>query len=293
MTVVQASLVDISTKEWKGRNFAYFNMALGMGFTLGPFFGGVLCDGTVVSWFNYSTPFLFGAIATVVNLILLKFVFEETRAVKEPRPIELLRGFVQAKKAFSLPSLRLTFLAFFFFVFGWDYFFEFISVTLMKLHAFSTSKVGFFNAYTGLWYALSNLLIVGRLIKRFAPVKLLLFSLVSGGAYLIGFSWIQNSNLFWVFAPGLVFIMSLFFPVASTYISDMVSDDEQGEILGIWTSIQALSLIVSPLFSGSLVGDYPLMPITLGAGLMGCGGLIFTLISLRQRKQAQGFDKGL
>jgi len=287
MTVVQATVADISTKENKGKNFAIYNMALGMGFTLGPFLGGVLCDSSIISWFSFSTPFLFGASLTCLNLLLLKWVFAETRIVKNPEKIEPLRGFRQARLAFGHPTLRFVFLAFFFFLFGWDYFSEFIGVTLIKMHGFTASGVGRFHAYMGFCYALSNLILVGRLTQRFSPQRLLHFSLVAGGVYLIFFSWIQIPSLFWFYTPGLLAIISLFFPVAATYLSNSASENEQGEIMGIHHSVQALALIVSPLFSGSLVGTFPMMPIYLGAALMGCGGLIFTF---GQRKES--FDEG-
>lgn len=291
MTVTQAALVDMSTKETKGRNFAFYSTALGMGFTLGPFLGGILCDSSLVSWFHYSTPFLFGAIATGINLTLLQFFFKETWVVKERKPIEIMKGFRAVKGAFSHPTLRYTFLAFFIFLFGWDYFAEFVSVTLIKIHAFSTAGVGLFHGYMGLCYALSNLVLVSWLTKRYAPTKLLFFSMAVGGFYLLGFHLVPNPKFFWAYTPGIVLVMSLFFPVASTHLSESASDEEQGEILGIYHSIQALSLIISPLFSGSLVGNYPSMPVTLGGLAMIGGGCLFSWNLLRQRKLAQSLDK--
>lgn len=290
MTVVQATIVDISTKETKAKRFATYHMALGMGFTLGPFLGGVLCDPTVVSWFNFGTPFVFGAILTGLNLVLIHQFFHETRHVESSGSIETLRGVREAKAAFSHPTLRFAFFSFFLFLFGWDYFSEFVSVTLIKVFSFTTAKVGFFHAYMGLCYALSNLLIVGPLTRRYTSRQLLSVALALGGVSTILFRFVNDASLFWVCSPALLVIISLFYPVASTYLSDSVSDDKQGEILGIWHSVQAVSLIVSPMFSGSLVGNYPWMPINLGAALMGCGGLVYFL---SRRKLAKRLDESL
>ena len=82
MTVVQATIVDISTKKTKAKFFSIYHMVLGIGFTIGPFLGGVLCDSSLVSWFNFGTPFVFGTILTSLNLVLIYYYFYETFQVE-------------------------------------------------------------------------------------------------------------------------------------------------------------------------------------------------------------------
>lgn len=290
MTVIQASLVDISIPEMKARNFGIYNMALGVGFTVGPFLGGILCDGNIVSWFNYSTPFLVGALVTGINLCLLSWIFVETRKNTGDQPVDIFRGLRQAKLAFKHPTLKFAFLAFFLYLFGWDLFEEFISVTLIKNFAFSTAQVGYFFAYLGILYAFFGGLLTSVLAKRFTSKRLLLFSMMSGGIYLFMFLFIKNPSYFWVYCPGLIFIIALFYPVASIYVSDSASEDQQGEVMGVYHSVQALALILSPLIAGGLIGSRPLMPIYFGATLMILGGLIFCFNYLRERQASESFD---
>ena len=44
LAIVQATIADLSTKEEKAKNFGLYGMALGVGFTIGPFFGGSLSN---------------------------------------------------------------------------------------------------------------------------------------------------------------------------------------------------------------------------------------------------------
>jgi len=283
MPVIQAAVADVSTAETKGRNFAIYNMALGMGFAFGPFLGGFLSDPSIVYWFNPMMPFLVAMLCTVLNLILLKWKFSETRQFTERTKVEFFRGFKQAKSAFSHPVLRFSFLGFFLFVFGWDYFSEFISVTLLRVHQFSLSQVGNFYAYMGFLYAICAGLLIKPFIKRFSTKNILVFSTLLAGPLLLCLSLIEKPSHFWVFFPPLILLMSLFYPVASTYVSDSASEDEQGELLGVYHSVQALALVIAPLFAGSLVGAYPNMPIILGGCSMLLGGLVFTGGRLRER----------
>ncbi len=64
-----SSIADISKKEDKTKNFALVGLAFGLGLILGPFIGGYLSDSSVVSWFNYSTLFLFVIIIIKYNII--------------------------------------------------------------------------------------------------------------------------------------------------------------------------------------------------------------------------------
>jgi DHA1 family tetracycline resistance protein-like MFS transporter len=289
MPVVQAAIADMSTEETKGRNFAFYNMALGMGFTLGPFLGGVLSQSDTISWFGPALPLLVALGCTLLNLVLLQWRFAETRVVSEKdTKIDFLRGFSQARQAFTHPILRYAFLGFFFYVLGWDYFSDFISVTLVRVHGFSIGQVGNFYAYMGVLYASFAALLVKHIIKRFSTKNILFFSTLLAGPYLLSMLGIQNPVYFWTFFPPMILIISLFYPVASTYVSDAASKDEQGELLGVYHSVQSLALFIAPLFAGSLVGIFPRLPIVLGGGSMLLGGLVFAFGRLRER--AHQFD---
>ena len=56
-SIINSIIADISDERTKAKNFGLSGMALGVGFIIGPFIGGKLADHTIVSWFNYATPF--------------------------------------------------------------------------------------------------------------------------------------------------------------------------------------------------------------------------------------------
>lgn len=289
MTVSQAAMVDISTKESKARNFGLLNMALGTGFTFGPFLGGILSDSTLVSWFGYTTPFILGGALTALNLILLQWNFSETKKVSEKTKLDFFRGIRHAKEAFIHPVLRTAFISFFLFLFGWDYFMEFIPVTLKTVFHFSTREMGLFFGLLGLVYALAGGILVGPLVKRYQTTKLLNVSMLSCGLYVFLFLFIKNPLFLWLMVPLSCLIVALFFPVASTYVSDNAAESKQGEALGLYHSVQSLALVLSPLFSGPLVGAIPYMPIYMGSCLPILGGLIF--IATRKARSVHSVDE--
>lgn len=288
MTVVQAAIADMSRVEEKPRRFALYNMALGFGFTIGPFLGGKLSDPSFFSWFNMSTPFVFGAIVTALNISFLHWKFRETRLVEKAARIDLFKGFRDVKKAIFHPILSVTFVSLFAFHFGWDYFFEFIPVYLKRFFDYTRGEVGTYYAYMGFMYALSTGLLIRPFVKRFKASRLLMFSMLTSSLYTFLGSFINHPFYFWFYIPLLNFFLALFFPVASTFISDQATDDSQGEVFGIYHSVESLALVLSPLLSGFILGKFPIMVIYLGSGLMFFGGALFTISYLRKKQRVGG-----
>jgi MFS transporter, DHA1 family, tetracycline resistance protein len=57
-------------------------------------------------------------------------------------------------------------------------------------------------------------------------------------------------------------------PSCSTLVSNRASPQIQGEALGVLGSVNAIAIVFSSLFSGSLVGAHPTLPIWGGGTVM-------------------------
>jgi DHA1 family tetracycline resistance protein-like MFS transporter len=282
VNVAQAAVIDISGDDGKASALSYFNLALGLGFMLGPYLGGRLADSSLVSWFSLLTPFAFAALLSVVNCWLLFWKLQETR---EGEPVEgRFGGFQQLFSAFTYRPLRGYFLAFFLFFFGWDFFMEFAPVFLMKRFALSTAKVGNFYAYVGLAYVLLAGLVARPILKRFPSRRVLYVAMVAAGCFLMLGLLIKSPVAFWWYLPALCFCLALYYPASATFISDSCEKNRQGEVLGMFGSIQALALVLSPLFTGAFIGNFPAFPLLMGGLFMLAGAALFGVQSALDRK---------
>jgi MFS transporter, DHA1 family, tetracycline resistance protein len=274
--IVQATLADISTKETKTKNFGLHGMALGLGFALGPFCGGVL------SCISYSLPFAFAGFFVILNIIFSLTFFKETLHTLIPKKLSWHMGLLELKKAFYLPNLRVLFLCSFLSFFGWAYFFEFIPVFLIKRFQLSVMEVGVFFGISGLFYAISSGVLIRPFINRFKTETLffggLLFS--SFSVFLMPFI----PSAIWIFPLIFLVDFSIAFipPTATTLISNTASASSQGETLGIFTSVTAAAFSLSPLFAGSLVGKYPTFPMWIGGSVMLFAACIYSF-TLRKK----------
>jgi DHA1 family tetracycline resistance protein-like MFS transporter len=267
--VVYAGIADISKPEEKAKHFGLASMSGGIGFTLGPFLGGFLS-----SW-GFATPFLFSIACSLVNLTLVIFWFSETHHVRRKVELSLMLGLKNLKKAFKVPVLRTFFLTFFFFCVGWSFYWEFIPVTWIKEYFLTPSQVGDFYAYGAAFYAISSGLLIRPIVSRFKPVSVFFFALALLPFSIFPLLFYSKVSVFWVFIPIQQFLIALVFPTGATIISNSVSEDSQGEIMGILQSVDSFAFGTSPLIAGAFVGLSTHAPIIVAGGFMLLASLMF------------------
>lgn len=272
--VAQATLADISTEQNKAKRFAYLNSCMGFGFTVGPFLGGYIADPAVVFWFNYSTPLMAAGILSLINLSLVIGLFPETRKKAEDVPFDLLEGIHNLQKIFLLKHLKWLFFAGFFLSFGWAFFNEFIPVLLKERFSFALNDIGEFYAYTGFWYAVGALAAT-RFVHKFTSETIAIGSLFFSALGMLTFGIIHDSFFIWWVAPIMMVGLAAAYPSATTIVSNRTNKDQQGEVLGVYQSIGAVALGLSPILVGFAVGVYPTLAAWGGALCLALSSLIF------------------
>lgn len=272
-SIIQASIADISDKKHKTQYFAYYSMAMGSGFTLGPFIGGIL------STYSYDIPFLFTLGMLLINLSCVLVLFTETHLTPTQTAIRLKTALHQLTKAFTLKDLRVIFFASFLHNFGWSYFFEFIPVYLIKRFSFTSLNLGTFYGLSGAFYALSTGILIQPILKRVSNEFLFFAGNLFTGAMILSILLIPSINWLWPALFLICFFVAVVTPTSTAIVSNSTTERYQGESLGIMSSVNAAALMISPLFSGSLVGAHPSLSIKIGGSVMIVASLVlsFTL----------------
>ncbi|MBA3236835.1 MAG: MFS transporter [Parachlamydiaceae bacterium] len=284
--VVNAALADISSNEDKAKNFGLLNMAMGLGFTLGPLIGGLSSEMHIGFIQGYSVAFLGAAGLIFINLFLVIFFFEESYTPKIASKLSILQGIENIKKALISKQLRFLFGCVFFACVGWSFYWEFIPVVWIKDFGFDQKAVGYNFAYGALFYAVSCGLLIRPIVSRFSNYYVLFWGLV-GCSLSIGMLLI-HSNPFglWFYIPIQQFCIALFWPTAAAAVSNSVNEEQQGETLGILQSVESLAFAISPLIAGPLLGISISMPIFIGSGMILLAALILSL-SFNQKETSQ------
>lgn len=126
--------------------------------------------------------------------------------------------------------------------------------------------------------ALSAGLLIRPFVKRFKPEVLFLAGMLLAALAILIMPFFGSPSWLWVVMLFVCFFVSFVMPTGTALVSNRSSAEVQGETLGIFTSINAAALVLSPLFSGSIVGAYPMLPMLVGGSLQLISALIGIVI---------------
>src|SRR3990167_8036265 len=165
--IAQAAIIDVSTEENKARNIGYILLAVSLGFVLGPLAGGILSTNSFVSWFNYSTPMFFAAIFSLLNAILLWFLFSETHEITRKVRIRVHYAIQIFIEGFQHKGICWLSLALLFFISGWAEYFSFISQFLLRRYEYSPLEISLFMVVLAIGFCIGFAFLVDICANRF------------------------------------------------------------------------------------------------------------------------------
>ncbi len=260
ISIVLASLADISDPKDRAKNFGLVGMAFGLGFILGPFIGGTL--GKI----DLALPLWCTAALTLLNIVLVIIQFPETFVPSGNGTVSLLTGFRNVKRALKMKELDVVFLTLFLQAFGFSFFMQFFQVYLIKQFDFSQVQIGQMFGYIGIWIAITQGGITRLVSKRFSSPQILQVTLL--GLSLSLWLILGPSALWMLFVtqPLVALFQGLSQPNLTSIVSVLTPKNAQGEILGIQQSVQSLAFAIPPIIAGVVVSIDVRLPIFL-AGL--------------------------
>jgi DHA1 family tetracycline resistance protein-like MFS transporter len=237
-----AAMADLSEPEERARLFGLIGAAFGIGFVIGPAIGGLL------GGLGPRAPFHAAALLAAGNLLFGLFAFPETLAPEHRRPFSPAR----ANPLGALLSLRhvhgllpIAFAGFWWNLAGMVYpsVWSFYAIAAF---GWSPALIGASLTWVGMLMAGSQVLLVGRLVKRLGERRAAALGIAAASAGFIGYALISQGWM--VFALTLVLVLqATVMPALSGLMSRAVPRDRQGELQGFNGSIAAVGAILAPL----------------------------------------------
>ncbi len=266
-SICLACIADLSSDEKsKVTKFGYFSVLGGLSFVLGAFLGGKLSDPSLSSFFSPTIPLWLAAVLSLFNFLFVLFCFKETSKIDTSVVFDYLESFHNIKNTLKEGKIRLFYIIYFLFLFGWAMLFQFTPVLVVNRYAFSNSEIGDLALFIGLCWGLGSSVLNKILNHFFKPLTvlefcLLMFVLLCGGIFFISNMWCVLSLL-----SLAVIIGGLAWPICTGLISNLSSKRTQGKILGVTQSIQSLAMTVAPLIGGVAYHVMDGFPFLLAAG---------------------------
>jgi len=252
MPIAQAAIIDISEEKEKAANLSLVILAASVGFLLGPLIGGFFSNSNIVGWFGYSTPFYIASLLAFLNLCFLVFFFKETFVPRNAKPFNLAQCLEYYTAPFFMKNIRYLSLICLFIQLGWSLYFQFVSVFLLKRFEFNSQDISFFMTLMGIGFAIGSCFGLRFFSKFVNDVKLALLSLIVIDLCVLSVAIELHSVAIWVASLLLGITMSMVYSLTIKFFSEVVSEEQQGWIMGVTEAIIAVAWAATPLASAYL-----------------------------------------
>ncbi|MDA9773416.1 MFS transporter [Saprospiraceae bacterium] len=283
ISIVTSSIADISDKESRTKNFGLVGMAFGLGFVIGPSIGGILSDPSILPWFDLHVPFVFTAILTLVNIILVQLNFRETLKEKIATKVNVFKGIENIFTSFLKPELRSVFTIVLLLSVGFTFYTNFFSAYLYLKFDFSTKDVGFLYGYVGIWLAFTQGFLVRIMSKKFKPKQILVFSIP---LLALGLGMIMLPTKGWMFYlvnPIVAIFYGLTFPNMTSLVSSQVDETLQGSILGINQSMSSFGQVLTISVGGFILAQGITFPLIASSSIIFLAFIVFLFTKHRMK----------
>jgi DHA1 family tetracycline resistance protein-like MFS transporter len=251
ISTAQAVISDTTTPENRAKGMGMIGAAFGLGFIFGPAIGGAL------SHWNYSLPAFFGCGLSAIAMLMTVFLLPETlRPGQSAKVTKRHIGPRAIVRALTHPQLGLLFAIFFIFTLVFSCYETSFPLLALQKFRYTPAKIGFWFAYVGVFAAVIQGGLIGRLAKRLGERKLILIGLT---LTILGTLFIPYSSTAITLAA-LLFLLAvgtaITNPSLSSFISLSVDPSEQGSTLGMSQSLSSLARILGPIWGGFAMGRW-------------------------------------
>ncbi|MBS1517871.1 MAG: MFS transporter [Bacteroidetes bacterium] len=253
ISAAQAAISDITPPEERSKGMGLISAAFSLGFVFGPSVGGILSEN-----FGYAFPVLISAALSSVALVMSIFVFKETlpeeiriknrkeKKFRNPLNVKLIIENLANKKYGKYIII------FFIAVFSFSNIFGTYQLFAERPDglALDQAQIGYLFSFMGIIGALVQIFLIRFVQKRFGEENTLVLGnfLTIFGLGLIGFS---TSIGVLLAVTAVLSVGNGFNNTASvSLLSQNVSPENQGSVLGINQSLSAFARFLGPLWGG-------------------------------------------
>jgi DHA1 family tetracycline resistance protein-like MFS transporter len=255
ISTAQAYSADITTSENRAKGMGLIGAAFGLGFIFGPAIGGIL------SRWGIHVPFFFAAGLCFANAVLLYFTLPETITPDHPARHSAAggRGLQQLIRSLKQPRLAFVLTIYFLFIVAFSIMTTSFSLYTMFRFGYDAQHTGYLFAYVGIIAVIIQGGLIGRLVKRFGELPLVIVGALCFAISLFAMPFVGPSagGLAALLGGGGVFSMgnSLATPALTSLASKSVGPGEQGTILGVTQSVASLARAVGPFLAAVLINS--------------------------------------
>ncbi|MBU6446168.1 MAG: MFS transporter, partial [Verrucomicrobia bacterium] len=258
---------DLSENEKeKVKRFGTLSMLGGFAFVVGAFAGGKLSDPTISKAFAADVPIWIAAAFTLINFLVILVGFRETVIVHSDVRFNALESFQNIKLALKTEKIKRIYTVYFLFFTAWTLLFQFIPVLTVERFFYTNSNIGDLALFMGVCWAIGSGYLNHFLVHRWNSYRILECCLIGFTLFCALIVYPQHIYTTLVVIGLCVLFGSIAWPICTGIISNTVSSQMQGKIMGLSQSIQSLAMTLGPVIGGLAFQSSLQLPFLIGAG---------------------------
>lgn len=283
ISTAQNYLTDIS-KDQKDRtkNFGLIGAVFGISFIIGPLVGGLL------SGISMKLPFIVVGIMATINTIMAYFFLPETNHSRNTNKISI-NPFSPIIKAFKNKEILPLYIAWLLFGIAVSLNQSIFALYIARIFSWTVIASGLLMTLVGVIISLNQAFVLHKIwLKYFKEASLMIWMLIP---FTFGY-FIMALPFKSIFLFGLIitaFCNSTLRAVMNSQIIGFANKNEQGEMMGILSSLMSLSMIIGPVLGGAVYEAYPSLPFLL-AGIILFVTFIFVYKAYKHIKPKNHID---
>lgn len=272
----QAVVTDVTPPAERADGMGKLGAALGVAFVMGPALGGLLAD------LGPKVPFYGVCAIAFLNLLLAWWLLPETRPAEEepPDPRELMVSLVPTPvRVMTMVQDRR--IAMYLYLWFHVYVaFAAVEATfplyVIRHFEASTLDVGILFAWIGIFIAITQGVMVGRIARYMSEGVMVIVGLTITAIGLVAIAWAPSMEWIYVVGPVLAFGNGISFPSFTSLYSQTCEARDAGELLGQGNAMGVTGRVVGAMCAG-LAGDWfgLSVPFVASGVVMFSGAIIF------------------
>lgn len=247
ISIAQAYMADVTTKETRAKGMGLLGAAFGIGFMFGPAIGGYL------SRYGFAAPALFAAGISALSTVATTLFLTETVNVKQAKSSpRTAMTFIELKRVLQTPPISTLLIIFFLLSLGFSGMQGTYALFVQAKFGWGPTEVGYIFALIGIVAIITQIKVLAFATKSYGEYKTLVWSVL---ILAMGFGLIGATSYLSLFIIGNALIPlgnSLANPTLTAIATESIPPSEYGETLGLLQSSGSLGRIFGPVAAGAI-----------------------------------------
>ncbi len=272
MAISQSVIADrVTNPTEKTVLIGYVYSACSLGYVVGPLLGG-----GIGHFLGFDIPFYATGFLVLLIAAWIYFVFQDNYIPVQSEPIKIMRSIAAVKSIFHQKKLYKFYSINFLIFFSVQGLYRVVPLFVVDTWKPTLFTYSLLISFVSLLCLIANLFFLKKLAKRFSTVTLLSMLLIIGGILVISIVIPNHFKWIWILYGLAVIPTVMALPTCTTWLSNQVSAQEQGQVLGNNQALLVLGESSSAAIGGLIAAILiPLPVVMMGIILLITGIYIF------------------